>query len=957
MKLHLPKGLFVAVLAACVATQEVYATGNIGWASSYDGSITVLYVGDTVENNNADATDRAGIGTVSLKEGTTNHIIIESVTVPNSYNTNLEDFRISPDGADNQVATISALNVKNGSDISVGLSGWNSNSFKNLIIDNLNVADAGRATIDIHANQTVTLGNVTGVCTATVADTSTLYISGTNAETNGDLIVNTSGAGDIVLTKNAKLNANDVSKATGNLTIQNATLNIDIGKSNTINLGSFTSWTLDDATIEYHGKSVTFKSVTVKESGANFHVDDMEDYNAIITFEGTTTLEGELNIAQKDLNTGGAWKSTFAIESLSGVGNLNISSGDKTDGTIVNLQGMADYSGDITVKKNGASSYATLNLSGSLNAGKAENATTITAENGAVINVGGGSAGTTTSGKIEFASTINVLSSITNSGDLTLNGISIDSTSGLTSIPAGEAPSYSNGTDGFVAQEYYVVKDSSGTLTANNLNTYTFGGVVLDASLGRYYIDNNSLILSLQGAGDYYVNTQVKAGGEGASAGTGNATGYIINDGGKLTVDGALASGVVNGIRVADAAAAEITLLNQTLSHSQTVTMGDGATVSYILDKTTLNLSKLGHVTNVTSLDLRNGSLVELHSTDSKLGTKENKVQVKLSGDSAISLQNSATSGNDVWADIEIDGAGEIRGTTYGDDKTSVQGTIKGAGTLSLKKDADQYDNSFIVASDISDKNAEEHLKVVVDTGDKGVTLSGNNSYSGGTEIKAGTLTTNHESALGKGTVSVNGGLLKMAADLSLSAMDLLAGTVNNGGHKLDITDTLKVGSGATLAMVGEGTTTVQTLQLEANAKITTQGALNMSNLDMASGATITANEAVTLNGNLTLRGQINMVGNLISSLGNLTSADQKVTLFTGVNTLTLGADTYSSLSRNSMGQVDVSTYFAGVDSGLYSLSFSDGNVYAGLMVPEPATTTLSLLALAGLCARRRRNH
>ncbi len=308
----------------------------------------------------------------------------------------------------------------------------------------------------------------------------------------------------------------------------------------------------------------------------------------------------------------------------------------------------------------------------------------------------------------------------------------------------------------------------------------------------------------------------------------------------------------------------------------------------------------------------------------------------------------------------KISGSGNDNGNLDFFDNTSITATgTTGQITADIKV---RSNKALSVAVSKKDDSAEISGKIIADgklskSGEGNLTVSGANTYSGGTVISAGTLTTANASALGTGKVQVDGGLLKMAAALSVSAMDYISGSVENGGYNLDITDTLKVGSGATLAMVGEGTTTVQTLQLEANAKITTQGALNMSNLDMASGATITANEAVTLNGDLTLRGQINMEGNLISSLGNLTSTDQKVTLFTGVNTLTLGSDSYSSLSRNSMGQVDVSTYFSGVDSGLYSLSFSDGNVYAGLIVPEPTTATLSLLALAGLCARRRRSH
>lgn len=239
--------------------------------------------------------------------------------------------------------------------------------------------------------------------------------------------------------------------------------------------------------------------------------------------------------------------------------------------------------------------------------------------------------------------------------------------------------------------------------------------------------------------------------------------------------------------------------------------------------------------------------------------------------------------------------------------------------------------------------------------GQGNMTLSGENTYTGKTTINAGTLTAANETALGDGQVTLNGGLLNLASALSIENLDYTGGSVNNGGNGLTVKQTLKVGENATLAITGSGLTSVGTLQLATGAKITTEGNLTMANLDMATGSKITANEAIALNGSLTLRGQITMEGSLISSLENLTSPEQWVTLFTGVNSLTLGNDTYNANTRNILGVVDLSTYLNGVDANLYRLSYNEGNVYAGLMIPEPTTATLSLLALAGLAARRRR--
>ena len=127
------------------------------------------------------------------------------------------------------------------------------------------------------------------------------------------------------------------------------------------------------------------------------------DYSECETFTlaGTTMLNGALSIKTTE------WKSTTAIEKLAGAGNLDIESSAKYDAaTVVNVQGMSNYYGDITITKNTGS--ATLNLSGMLNAGTAENATTITAVGCATINVGAAGVTTTLSGNIEFASAINL---------------------------------------------------------------------------------------------------------------------------------------------------------------------------------------------------------------------------------------------------------------------------------------------------------------------------------------------------------------------------------------------------------------------------------------------------------------------------------------------------------------------------------------------------------------------
>ena len=76
------------------------------------------------------------------------------------------------------------------------------------------------------------------------------------------------------------------------------------------------------------------------------------------------------------------------------------------------------------------------------------------------------------------------------------------------------------------------------------------------------------------------------------------------------------------------------------------------------------------------------------------------------------------------------------------------------------------------------------------------------------------------------------------------------------------------------------------------------------------------------------------------------------VTLFTGVDKLTLdNADLADGTT------LSINGVFSNLDSGAdYTLTYIDGMVRLAV-IPEPATATLNLLALAALATRRRRKY
>ena len=135
-------------------------------------------------------------------------------------------------------------------------------------------------------------------------------------------------------------------------------------------------------------------------------------------------------------------------------------------------------------------------------------------------------------------------------------------------------------------------------------------------------------------------------------------------------------------------------------------------------------------------------------------------------------------------------------------------------------------------------------------------------------------------------------------------------------------------------------------------------GVINAGSLTLTFGSTLVLDQShINLSGGCLIFDVYNSEQiNLVLTLDGVVREDSKVLLFSGVNSLVFDyfsneekyTDTYKFLAKE---------YFTGSMIGEKSyIVFQDGAVYlTSLQVPEPTTASLSLLALCGLAARRRR--
>ncbi len=221
-------------------------------------------------------------------------------------------------------------------------------------------------------------------------------------------------------------------------------------------------------------------------------------------------------------------------------------------------------------------------------------------------------------------------------------------------------------------------------------------------------------------------------------------------------------------------------------------------------------------------------------------------------------------------------------------------------------------------------------------TGSGTLTLSGDNTYSGGTELSAGEVDVANNSALGTGklTMLANTVLgfvtdkLQLANNIILNGVNTLFSTGSNtetlSGTVSGEGELTKNGSG-TLVLTGDNTYSGGTSLTEGEIDVGSNSALGSGQLSMADNTTLGfAADGLQLANNVALSGDSAVVntGSYSETLSGVISGDGELHK-TGSGTLTLSGDsTYSGGTLVSAGRVNTATSDA---LGTGTLSLADG--------------------------------
>ena len=305
--------------------------------------------------------------------------------------------------------------------------------------------------------------------------------------------------------------------------------------------------------------------------------------------------------------------------------------------------------------------------------------------------------------------------------------------------------------------------------------------------------------------------------------------------------------------------------------------------------------------------------------------------------------------------EVESDATLEMQGSGYAASASTVNGTLAFTGTAAATSNAGSLGGEGTVKVTDSQVRFESTTftgNIEVKGKDASLELaSGKYTGAGRIDLAGGTL------AYGStATLNLNsGGVIKMTADmdtpseLSLNNLNIKSGAVLmtqaelQGAVSLNMDDVVGTGGTVINGAVG-GVLDCNRVTLNSGSALV----LDNAHFDMAGGAltlavTPAASEKIQL----------------VLSFESHYTMDSQVLLFSNLGTVNFIYDNITATPADaSIYTLNAGDYFTGAGiTELTTLVYDCGQnmLYLTHIVPEPATTTLSLLALAGLCARRRR--
>ncbi|ECR9984527.1 autotransporter outer membrane beta-barrel domain-containing protein [Salmonella enterica] len=723
------------------------------------------------------------------------------------------------------------------------------------------------ATLELNAGGDFT-NNIGGTGSVVKSGDKTLTLSGTNTYRGGTLISD----GTLVA-------SNVEALGTGNVT-DNATLELSTGGDFANNIGGT-------------GSVVKSGDKTLTLSGAN-------SYTGGTTISGGTLVASNVEAlgsgditdnATLELNTGGDFDNA-----ISGSGQV-VKSGDKT----LTLSGANSYSGATTIS--GGTLIAThVNALGTgaidnrasllLDASGQFTVTDLTTESGGNTEIGAGSTlqATTLTQKSDSTLTINLNS---NTADPVIHAASQVSLAGTLDITGvGDVldsdPASTDDLDTFTL----IASDKT---IAGDFEKLTVAG--MDADLADFItvdgrIDDTGKQYELTTALTWYADRDDAVTDAHGTFNLTNADGsFAVNtvlENVDATLDPASATGW-DGTSLIKQGAGTL-ILNAENTYTGGTTISGGTLVA-----TNVDALGSGDVTDDATLELNTGGTFDNAISGSGQVVKSGDDVLTLSGANSYSGGTLISDGTLVASNVEALGTGDVTDdatlelNTGGDFTNNIGGTgcveKSGDDTLTLSGSNTYTGGTLIsggtlVANDVNalgtgDVTDDATLELntggdftnniggtgrVEKSGDDTLTLSGSNTYTGGTLISGGTLVANDVNALGTGDVTDNAALM-----------------LNTGG---DFTN--NIGGTGRVEKSGDGTLTLSGGNTYTGGTLISGGTLVATNVDALGSGDVTDNATLELN----TGGDFD---NAISGSGQVVKSGDETLTLSGANSYTGG--------------------------------------------------------------------